>query len=1190
MIGALLEQYHMMTDELYRVHDKEQEGIISSFAKMIISKQNPSTDTTKPEKEPEMYIKREHAKFALLCRRIAANCQLMFYGCNDYKKQLQQDISEAAEKAKNLEYKWKIDNAVISDTLDVVLALCPSCENILKAHLGIRYRSLWRNDGEVSSDLYYLFNMAADYYRQRGWAEQSDILLEYLCFISGKRNSAERHRELVVKVLARIGDDGPEVVCRIGKDHAGQFEGIINEDAGNFFWFYASSLSRLKSMEAAGDSFNKCYHIREILYGEDDWYTALAKNEYYKIVFLCSGCQNGLEELLAFIDQSEGGLYEDIDRENYAAAVGKTLYITLMDKSNLRTMPEYDAYLRLFERICDQCDDTVDPLLKKRVAKNMRGRYWAEKGDYMQAEMAFQDALHMEKIVGVPEIITDARIKSNLLLAYCLQNDNDQAVPLLMELLDLIADDEHEGDLTERDIYRVYVSKIYMEMQSLISLDMKEIGGLKEIVMDTCQDVWKNKSEILEYAGELAVFLLYSILQLIQNECVSVKEQRLFLTALCEIEKDISVFPLDTGRRVLLYQIMSILAWNLGIPKSEHYIKKSVALLETGILPHDTRASVLHTAATYFGKKGKIDKAIGYIDRSLNELTLAWQSYVRYLNDMRLMQILYPTQMLFRSCYAIFREYADIEAAYEKVLQFKTLASLAGRERNRILSYGEYDKNLLDEIRNLQDRIAILETGQMLRDATDEYAETERKLRCLEAKFAQQFPCSHAFADITLNKVKKAMPNNVVVIEYFCCALDYKIQLPDKKEDTDYTGIDIYIIQNDTSRFGGIKRITVSNGLAVLEDAYNFVNILQAESDGSASIEQIYEKEDVRIRLYQNLIAPVLPYIQETQDVYIAPDYNLVNLPFEILSDEEEIKLGDNYSVVKIESARDFLFSQPGCPVTKGNLIIGNPQYEVDGRKLGVLQKDEAEKRSLFIRDADNIRQLPFSELEVQRIGRRSQSRYYSGADASKKLLLSAAGYKNIHIATHGFFDLMDNDRTLYSSCMLFAGVKNWVRTGEISERYGNGIVTADEISRLDLRSVELVVLSSCLNGMSDVTENKEFYGMVGALSAAGVHYVVSHLWSADDFGTAVLMDMFYFFYMEKKLAPPKALKMAKDYLRNVTIGQLREQNWFAYIKDYLPHLYSGKMVQEYEKYDDEIRPFKSEAYWAGFLCYRCNG
>ena len=239
--------------------------------------------------------------------------------------------------------------------------------------------------------------------------------------------------------------------------------------------------------------------------------------------------------------------------------------------------------------------------------------------------------------------------------------------------------------------------------------------------------------------------------------------------------------------------------------------------------------------------------------------------------------------------------------------------------------------------------------------------------------------------------------------------------------------------------------------------------------------------------------------------------------------------------------------------------------------------------------EADDINQLPFSELEVQLVGKHSRSRYYSGMDASKNLILTADGYRNIHIATHGYFDLADMGKTIYSSCLLLSGVKNWLKTGEISEVYGNGIITADEVSRLDLRSVELAVLSSCFNGMSGITGNKGFHGMVGALSAAGVHYVISHLWSADDFGTAVLMDMFYYMYIEKRQTPPEALRLAKNYLRNVTIGHLRKQKWFAYIKEHMPELYSKKMVQVYESYDDQVRPFKNESYWGGFSCYWCN-
>lgn len=1188
MLDRLLDQYCIISNELEREDEEELDDLISSFAEILISDQNPQNAGTKAKNQPKIYATRNKAKFALLCLRIAANCQLIYYGCYDYQEQLQQDISKAIENAQSIEYKWEIDDGVISDTLEVMLALCSSCREVIIKYFNNKYSLNWQNYGEVTPDLYHLFNIGADYYRQHGWDEQAVVLLEYLCCISRERNSAERHRELVSKILAQIAENAPEAICRIGKADVEQFESIINEYAEEFFWFYACSLSKLEDCAAAEKYFKKCYHIREKIYGAENWYTAIAKNEYYKILFISSNGRQGLKELLVFIDNIENGLYHDIDRAYLAVAEGNSLYIILRKNSALKNMPRYDQYLKIFENICERYNDTAEPLLKKRLAKNLRGKYWMEKGEYMQAEMVFLSALQEDTMPEVPEIITEAQIKSNLLTVYCLQNDIKQVLPLMGELLELIEDDEHEHHLSAKEVYRIYTLKINLEMQNAVEIDIEEIEELKNIVVDTCRKVQRNKSEIAGYAEELSAFLLCSILQIIQNECASVEEQQVFLASLYEVEKDIMFFSVETGKRLLLYLILAVLTWNLNISETEFYIKKSMALLENSEIPKISRASVIQTAAVYFGKKGKIDLAIEYVKRSLNEFELVWQDYVRYLNDTRLMNILNPIQTLFGSCYAILRKHVDIEEAYEKVLQFKALASLAGRERNRILHSEQYDKSLLEEIKILQDKIAVLETGQMLRDITDEFEQEERKLRSLEATFALQFPNGNSFVDITLDKLKKVMPDNVVIIEYFCCALDYGVAQFEKKKDIDYTGIDIYISKKENHQFE-MKRVTISDGLAVLGDASEFVSILQAESVGSASMGQIYKKEDIRIRLYENLIAPVFPYIQGVKVLYIAPDFDLVNVPFEILFDEEEVRPGNNYSVIKIECARDFLFSQPGIPATKGNLIIGNPLYEVEMRNFRKSNEEDSEKQGIFIRDADKISQLPFSELEVKLIGRRSKSRYYSGTDAVKKLMLSADGYKNIHIATHGHFDLNDKSNTVFSSYMLFAGVKNWMRTGEISEIYGNGIITADEISRLDLRSVELVVLSSCLNGMSEIAGNKEFCGMVSALSAAGVHYVISHLWSADDFGTAVFMDVFYYLYMEKKIVPPMALKMAKNYLKNVTIGQLRKRKWFEFIQNHMSDPKGRRIAQEYEEYDDSTRPFKSEAYWAGFSCYCCN-
>ena len=100
---------------------------------------------------------------------------------------------------------------------------------------------------------------------------------------------------------------------------------------------------------------------------------------------------------------------------------------------------------------------------------------------------------------------------------------------------------------------------------------------------------------------------------------------------------------------------------------------------------------------------------------------------------------------------------------------------------------------------------------------------------------------------------------------------------------------------------------------------------------------------------------------------------------------------------------------------------------------------------------------------------------------------------------------------------------------------------------------------------------------------------MISHLWNADDFSTAILMDEFYHQYTEKKQSPPVALSIAKKYLRQVTMGELKKKGWFS------PKLYLGLSeerkieLENLERCHERMRPFKSEVYWAGFSCYRCH-
>ena len=73
-----------------------------------------------------------------------------------------------------------------------------------------------------------------------------------------------------------------------------------------------------------------------------------------------------------------------------------------------------------------------------------------------------------------------------------------------------------------------------------------------------------------------------------------------------------------------------------------------------------------------------------------------------------------------------------------------------------------------------------------------------------------------------------------------------------------------------------------------------------------------------------------------------------------------------------------------------------------------------------------------------------------------------------------------------------------------------DGILTADEISRMDLSGTSLVVLSACETALGDIDDTEGVLGLQRAFKKAGVDNVVMSLWPVGDKQTAMLMNCFY--------------------------------------------------------------------------------
>lgn len=341
--------------------------------------------------------------------------------------------------------------------------------------------------------------------------------------------------------------------------------------------------------------------------------------------------------------------------------------------------------------------------------------------------------------------------------------------------------------------------------------------------------------------------------------------------------------------------------------------------------------------------------------------------------------------------------------------------------------------------------------------------------------------------------------------------------------------------------------------------------------------------------LFDLIWKPLEEELKDVNNIYFSPSGELHRIGIEYLPMGNEEKICDKYTLHRLSSTRQLELVQDD---TKGeqNIIYGGLDYdaELDSTIVGITHVSTISQEipRFFRANVDSLTlrasydYLEGTKKEADQIAAGMESRHISylylcgkkGSEESFKKL-NGTKPKLIHIATHGFYMTEDEaakskiaksqmvtigednlrefrlmeDKYMSRSGLLFSGCNRTINNETIPDGAEDGILTAQEISTLDLRGLDLTVLSACQTGLGDISSGEGVFGLQRGFKKAGAKTIIMSLWKVNDESTMKLMTNFYRHYLDG-MSKEEAFHIAQDELRKECPSQQVRPDWASFI------------------------------------------
>lgn len=131
---------------------------------------------------------------------------------------------------------------------------------------------------------------------------------------------------------------------------------------------------------------------------------------------------------------------------------------------------------------------------------------------------------------------------------------------------------------------------------------------------------------------------------------------------------------------------------------------------------------------------------------------------------------------------------------------------------------------------------------------------------------------------------------------------------------------------------------------------------------------------------------------------------------------------------------------------------------------------------------------------------------------------------------------------------LVLSGANRAWSSGEALAGQEDGILTALEISHMDLSQTELAVLSACGTGQGKVEADEGVLGLQRAFKMAGTHYVIMTLWNVQDHDAQQFMALFYEAWLSQQKSVPDAFLAAQQKMRLLHNKPFQPMAWAGFV------------------------------------------